>query len=414
MNKVEVLFKGWGQSWLVGTLAHRGRMSVFEYSAEALARGLELSPLRVPLQKRTYGAFPDHLGGVPGFVADALPDGWGLLLMDRVFRKAGRDPATLNTLDRLSFIADRAMGALAFQPASDLEIAPEDLTLMQLAQAAHDVIEDRDTDALKTLALIGGSPQGARPKALVQFDRQSRRLSTDPQAQGEPWLVKFPAQNEHVEVCGIEVAYADLARAAGIDMPPVHHFKIAPKLAAFGVARFDRCEGQRVPVQSVAALLHADFRLPSVDYQQLLVATKFATANQQDVLKAYRRCVFNVVFNNRDDHTKNFALRMNRQMAWELAPAFDLTFNVGPGGYHQMSVMGEAKVPGREHLLQLARACDIGESIAKQAIEEMGEVAQGLNDALDSHAVRRVTRQSISDVVMGNLRRCRAVAQPSA
>ncbi|HEY1399506.1 type II toxin-antitoxin system HipA family toxin [Roseateles sp.] len=408
MNKVEIVFEGWGQSWTLGTLAQRARTTLFEYSPEAIARGIEFSPLRVPLQMQTYADFPQHLGGVPGFIADALPDGWGLLLMDRVFRKSGRDPATLNTLDRLSFIADRAMGALSFKPASDVEITQEDLTLLQLAQAAHDVVEDRDSEALKTLAVVGGSPQGARPKALVQFDPQSRRVSTDPRARGAPWLVKFPAQNEHVEVCGIEVAYARLAQAAEIDMPPVHLFKLAPKLAAFGVERFDRSEGMRVPVQSLASLLHADFRLPSADYQQLMQATKFATASHQEVLKAFQRCVFNVVFNNRDDHTKNFALRMNRRMEWEVAPAFDLTFNPGPGGYHQTAVMGEAKTPGREHLLRLAQACDIPSQHAMGVIDRMCEVASGLPDALDAEGVRRATRQTISAAVSTNVRRCGA------
>ncbi len=406
MNKVDVVFRGWGESWTLGTLAQRGRVTLFEYSREALSRGIDFSPLYVPLQAQTYSGFPDHLGGVPGFIADALPDGWGLLLMDRVFRKAGRDPALASTLDRLSFIADRAMGALAFEPASDLEITQEDLTLLQLAQAAHDVIEDRDTDALKTLAVVGGSPQGARPKALIQYAPQTRMISTDPAAAGYPWLVKFPAQNEHVEVCGIEVAYARLARAVGIDMPDVQLFKISPKLAAFGVERFDRSDGMRVPVQSLAAMLHADFRLPSADYQHLLQVTRFATASHPEVRKAFQRCVFNVVFNNRDDHTKNFALRMNRRMEWELAPAFDLTFNAGPGGYHQMSVMGEARAPEREHLLQLARAHDIADSVAAQTIDAMCEAAQELEPALDAEGVRRATRKSIATAVEANVRRC--------
>lgn len=406
MNKVDVVFRGWGESWTLGTLAQRGRVTLFEYSREALSRGINFSPLHVPLQAQTYSGFPDHLGGVPGFIADALPDGWGLLLMDRVFRKAGRDPALASTLDRLSFIADRAMGALAFEPASDLEITQEDLTLLQLAQAAHDVIEDRDTDALKTLAVVGGSPQGARPKALIQYAPQTRMISTDPAAAGDPWLVKFPAQNEHVEVCGIEVAYARLARAVGIDMPDVQLFKISPKLAAFGVERFDRSDGMRVPVQSLAAMLHADFRLPSADYQHLLQVTRFATASHPEARKAFQRCVFNVVFNNRDDHTKNFALRMNRRMEWELAPAFDLTFNAGPGGYHQMSVMGEARAPGREHLLQLARAHDIADSVAAQTIDAMCEAAQELEPALDAEGVRRATRKSIATAVEANVRRC--------
>ena len=191
-------------------------------------------------------------------------------------------------------------------------------------------------------------------------------------------------------------------------MPPVHLFKLAPKLAAFGVERFDRSEGMRVPVQSLASLLHADFRLPSADYQQLMQATKFATASHQEVLKAFQRCVFNVVFNNRDDHTKNFALRMNRRMEWEVAPAFDLTFNPGPGGYHQTAVMGEAKTPGREHLLRLAQACDIPSQHAMGVIDRMCEVASGLPDALDAEGVRRATRQTISAAVSTNVRRCGA------
>ncbi len=406
MRKLDVFFVGWGQRWVLGTLAQSGAHILFEYSPEALRRGVKLSELSMPLAARTWSKLPPFFGGLPGFVADALPDGWGLLLMDRVFRKAGRDPVTLTPLDRLAFIGARAMGALAFEPPADLELERDDLTLRQLAEAARDVIEDRDTRALQTLALVGGSPHGARPKALIDFDPARRTISTEPGASGTPWLVKFPGQGEHVEVCGIEFAYAQAARLAGMEVPATHHFAIAPKLAAFGVERFDRHQGMRVPVQSFAAALHADFRLPALDYQTVLQATRFMTASAPEVSKAYLRCVFNVVFNHKDDHAKNLALRMNERMEWRLSPVFDSSFDPGPGGCHQTSVVGEARHPARAHLLALARACDVPKGTAIRCIDVVCDAARGLEGILDDAGVRKATRRQVAAAVRENVARC--------
>ncbi len=406
MKKLDVVFCGWGQRWTLGTLAQGGRHIVFEYSEEALRRGVRCSELSVPLRAQAYSDFPQHFSGLPGFVADALPDGWGLLLMDRVFRKSGRDPATLSPLDRLAFVGDRAMGALTFRPASDLDLSREDMTLQELASAASEVVEDRETRALATLALVGGSPHGARPKALVQFDPARGVVSTDPDGSGAPWLVKFPARGEHIEVCGIEYAYAQLAGAVGLDMPKTKLFDLGPRLAAFGVARFDRQNGMRVPVQSFAAALHADFRIPSLDYESVLLATRFLSGSQMQMRTAFDRCVFNVLFNNRDDHAKNMALRMNSRMQWELAPGYDLTYCAGPGGYHQTSVMGEARSPGREHLIALAMKCDVPGSYASHTIESMSDSARQLDALMDAAGVRKATRRSIANAVAQNVRRC--------
>ena len=408
MKKLEVWFLGWGQRWLLGTLAHSGAHTLFEYSPEALRRGVRHSELSLPLAARTYAKLPDFFGGLPGFVADALPDGWGLLLMDRVVRKAGRDPAMLTALDRLAFVGTRAMGALAFEPPADLELEAEDLSLRALAEAARDVIEDRDTRALTTLALVGGSPHGARPKVLVNFDPATRTIGTAPDSPGTPWIVKFPARGEHVEVCGIEFAYAQAARLAGIEVPATHHFvALGPKLAAFGSERFDRHRGLRVPVQSFAAVLHADFRLPALDYEAVLQATRFMTASAPEVSKAFLRCVFNVVFNHKDDHAKNLALRMDERMEWKLSPAYDMAFDAGPGGCHQTSVMGEARHPAREHLLALARACDVPKATALRCIDVVCDVAQTLDALLDEGEVRKATRRAIGRVVEENAVRCR-------
>lgn len=409
MKKLDVIFCGWGEEWPLGTLAQGDqgdRQVLFEYSPQAVQRGIKFSELHLPLGTRTFSKFPAHFGGIPGFIADALPDGWGLLLMDRVFRATGHDPSSLTTLDRLGFIADRAMGALAFKPSGEWVLTQESLTLQELAVAASQVVNDRDTKSLETLALLGGSPHGARPKALVQFHPASRIVSTAPDGPGQPWLVKFPAQNEHIEVCGIEHAYAQLARSVGIDMPPTQLFSISPKLAAFGIERFDRLNGMRVPVQSFAAALNADFRLPSLDYQAILQATRYLTASQPEVRKAYQRCVFNVVFNYKDDHAKNFALRMNAHFAWQLAPAYDLSFNPGPAGYHQTSVIGEAKQPARAHLLGLAKACDLALPFARSTIEKLCDAAQQLEAWLDEAGVRRSTCKNIVGAVAQNVLRC--------
>jgi serine/threonine-protein kinase HipA len=406
VKKLDVVFKGWGQHWVLGTWADNGSELLFEYSPQALQRGIEFSKMHLALRREAYAGFPAHLGHLPGLVSDALPDGWGLLLMDRMFRMSGRDPARLSPLDRLSCIGDRAMGALAFEPGETTGFSPDDLSLRQLAFAAKDVVEDRDTAALKTLALLGGSPHGARPKVLVQFDPDARTISTHEDGPGTPWLVKFPARTEHREVCAIEHAYAMLARSCGIEIPRTEHFAISRQLAAFGIERFDRANGLRVPVHSFAGALHADFRLPSLDYETVLRATRFFTHDEREVRQAFLRCVFNVVFHNRDDHAKNFALRMNEHGEWQLAPAFDLTFSTGPRGQHQTSIMGEALAPGRGQLLVLAKACGVPHPVATLAIERVCEQALQLGPLLDDAGVRKATCKPLIAAVLANLQRC--------
>ena len=219
MKKLRVFYEGWGERWPLATLADDSRHLLFEYSAEALQQGLELSPRHLALRAPAYGAFPKHQMRLPGLVADALPDGWGLMLMDRLFRKAGRPSSGLSPLDRLAFIGTRTMGALTFEPADPLTLLAEDVQLLALAQQAQVAIAGQDRVALKALALMGGSPHGARPKVLVFHDPHTGHMGTQPFAGAGAWLVKFQAQAEHKEVCAIENLCADLARAFGLDMP---------------------------------------------------------------------------------------------------------------------------------------------------------------------------------------------------
>lgn len=160
MKKLNINFCGWGQNWHLGTLAHEGRTLLFEYSDEALARGIELSPIYLKLRKVAYSGFPVTQDNLPGLIADSLPDGWGRLLMDRCFQKSGRDPGNISPLDRLAFISDRAMGALVFTPPDALSHDPEYQELRVLAEGAQLILAGKDTTTLEQLALTGGSPHG--------------------------------------------------------------------------------------------------------------------------------------------------------------------------------------------------------------------------------------------------------------
>ena len=212
MKKVRVHYKGGGEDWPLGTLADDGQSLLFEYSDAALAQGLELSPRHLPLQRAAFGGFPAHLLRLPGLIADALPDGWGMLLMDRLFRKQGVNPAQCSPLDRLSFIGQRGMGALTFEPATQQDSLAESIDLHELAHQSALIYSGQESEALLQMALLGGSPQGARPKVLVYYDKATARISSAPFEAGSAWLVKFQAPGESPEVCAIEALYAQWAQ----------------------------------------------------------------------------------------------------------------------------------------------------------------------------------------------------------
>lgn len=379
MKKLQVIYAGWGERWLLGTLAETSRQILFEYSLQARQQGLELSPLHAPLTNVGAITGEPFFLGLPGLIADALPDGWGLLLMDRAFRRASRCLENISPLDRLAFIGERAMGALIFEPADLVAAECNDLELVQLARDAALVLANEDADeALRHLLLLGGSPQGARPKVLVNFNSASGRIScgTD-QGEGEPWLIKFPAGGEHRDTCAVEELYARLAAHCGLEMPESRFFALdGHRHSAFGVRRFDREGGLRIPLQSLSAALNVDYRLPSLDYEMLLRLTRRLTGDEREVGKAFERCVFNVLTHNRDDHSRNFAFRLDRQRHWQLAPPFDLTFNEGPRGEHFTTIAGEGRAPTRSHLLELARRGGIK---AKQAEVIMDRLCEGMS-----------------------------------
>ncbi len=299
------------------------------------------------------------------------------------------------------------MGAMTFAPADPaMQQDPADIPMQMLAREVQRVLEDKDTALLAQLALVGGSPHGARPKALVHLDHETHRASTVPMPGASPWLVKFPAMNEHPEVCALEDLYARSARACGLEVPPTLHLELGHGLAAFGIQRFDREGRYRVPVHTLAALLGADFRVPgSLDYIALIQATRFLTKDAREVKKAFERAVFNVIFNNRDDHGKNFSFRMGKDGHWKLAPVYDVTFNRGPGGLHQMDIAGEASVIRLTHLQQLGKEAGVKKAEVVDILSRVSEQASLFCAHAQNYgsAIRRQTGQEISRILLANI-----------
>lgn len=395
MKKLKVIYQGWGENWPLGILADNDQQLLFEYSSEALKEGLELSPVNLKLQKEAFGNFPAFQMRLPGLISDSLPDGWGLLLMDKIFRKKGTSLSQVSPLDRLSFLGSRAMGAFVYEPHTDEELTSQELKLLEIAKEVQKIIHGQASEALPELALMGGSPQGARPKVLVNYDPKKKIISSDV-AIGDPWIIKFQAEGEHKEICALEQVYAELAKKSGLVMAETQYFDLGKGLSAFGSRRFDREKGMKIPIHTLSGVLNADFRIPSSsDYLSLLKLTRLMTHSEAEVVRAFQQCVFNVVFNNRDDHSKNFSFRLEKNRRWKLSPAYDLTFNRGPGGEHQMDIMGEGRNPGREHLLALAKEAGIDKKKCEQIIERVLEVSLQFKKQASKMPIRKHTISEI-------------------
>ena len=410
ISVIDVYYRGFDAKRLIGKLAMNGRRPVFGYDAAWIADGLELSPIEMPLRSVPYYGTHSSSHYLCGLLSDSLPDGWGMLLMDRFFRKTLSYVAPVNVLDRLAYIGDSAMGALSFEPEHDLSdgIDTSELTLAKLAAANQTILSGQDSDILAELIVIGGSPQGARPKALVSYDESSDFITTDSvneNSTATPWLIKFPAQSEHKSVCLLESLYADMAKKAGLNMPAHHYFDIDNKYAAFGVERFDRIDSKRVHIHTLAGLLDIDFRIPSLDYLQYLRCVRMLTQSQAAVEDGFRHAVFNVIFNNKDDHSKNFSFMMSDAGKWSLSPVYDLAYNSGMNGYHQMDVVGEACHPTRSDLLKLAKLADIKQNKAQAIIEQVASVAEDFLSVINHHDIEKELSNQVTYDIQANINR---------
>lgn len=357
----------------VGRLAIRERKIYFEYDANFIKNGLELSPLRLPLKTGVQSFEPFLFEGLPGLFNDSLPDGWGKLLFDRSLRTKGIMPEEISPLDRLAHVGMTGMGALVYEPEIEEEADKSVIDLDRLAASAQDVLDGEAPEALQTLLSLNGSSGGARPKAIIGVDKERKNIlhgKNKSHAGYEPWIVKFPNSSDGLDSGAIEYVYALMAKEAGLIMSDVHLFPAKRGSGYFATKRFDRDGNNRVHVHSVCGLLHSDFRTPSLDYEDLIALTSSLTRDMREIERMFRQAVFNILGHNRDDHSKNFSFTMDIAGAWALSPAYDLTFSSGPRGEQSTMVMGEGKNPTETHLIKLGLDAKIDPKKITQIIEQ--------------------------------------------
>ncbi|MFZ6777116.1 type II toxin-antitoxin system HipA family toxin [Undibacterium sp. Ji83W] len=407
MKELKVNYKAQGESLWLGTLADDGRDILFQYSPAALASGLDLSPIRLPLRQNAY---PDKQADylpimrVPGLIYDSLPDSWGLQLMKRRMKAKGIDTDTVSVLDMLAYLGDNTMGALTYEPGSETHLVVSDLALIDLAKEVQAILTDDSYEVLDELAKAGGSPGGARPKALVYYQPTTGQMSTEYMPDAESWLIKFPAKDDASDSCALEELYARLARKCGLGMGETRFFELPDGMTAFGTKRFDRDNEQRVHVHSLAGMLHVYFQVPSLGYSEFMRATRRLTRDARELKKALQRCVFNVLMNNRDDHAKNLSYLLNKNNEWELAPPYDLTYCAGYRGEHFMDVAGEGKSPTRAHILKVAQDGGMKEKEAQNIIDEMLELITGYDfkSAAQDLPISKKTMTIVGKIIEAN------------
>ncbi|MBS0660772.1 MAG: type II toxin-antitoxin system HipA family toxin [Verrucomicrobia bacterium] len=342
-------------SAMVGRLADdpSGRI-FFQYDATWLQRGRELSPLHLPLSLgRTVVGHHERYAfqGLFGLFADSLPLGWGRKLLDRRLSELGLHPRQVGSLVRLGFLGDRGMGALTFRPDQDPESGAirEAIALAQIDAEAQRLAAGEsavEAESLQALLAAGTSPGGARPKVLVAVQGESLRLTAGLSEGWEPWIVKL-TEGAQAEAGRIEFAYAAMARAAGLEVPPTRLFEGR----YFGVQRFDRANGRRRHVHTLGGMLQA----ADGSYEDLARTALELTRDHRSLEDVFLRAAFNVGAFVRDDHLLNVAFQQSDDGTWTLAPCYDLTPNdlsrIPPG--HAMSVRGRAN-PAAGDLLAFA------------------------------------------------------------
>lgn len=357
----------------MGRLAYKDRKIYFEYSSEFLELGLELSPFKLPLKPGVMICDDFAFEGLFGVFNDSLPDGWGRLLLDRKLMKEGINPQALTPLTRLSFVGTRGLGALQYKPESyDHSDLKPLLDLDLLASECFEVLEHDDDRFLDQLLTLNGSSAGARPKVMLRITpRGLSNIKNLPSQPHNDWLIKFRSSIDPVDVGSIEYAYHLMALEAGLDVPQAKLFPSEKCCGYFGVKRFDRQQHNFLHVHTVSGLLHADHRLPSLDYETIIKATWLLTKDIRECEKQFRHAVFNVMAHNRDDHAKNFSFLLDVNGFWHVSPAYDLIFSSGPAGEHFTTIMREGKNPRSSHLIKLASVAAIKKERAEEIIQQV-------------------------------------------
>jgi len=369
----------------------------FEYDRAFAAKGLDLSPIHMPVSAPRIYSFGslsrDTFMGLPGLLADSLPDAYGKAMLDRWLAYNSRTAA--NPVERLCYQAGRSMGALEFEPAQRIiENDTEQIEVASLVEVARQVLDnkkklrvnfgDNVPQSLSTIISVGTSAGGARAKAVIAFNEKTKDVRSGQIAAPEGyshWLIKLDGVTNNAlgdpKYYGlIEYAYYQLAIRAGITMAESRLLEEGGR-SHFLTKRFDRVgSNEKLHVQTLCGLAHFDYRmLRAYSYEQLFEVMRFLKLpyNQQEEM--FRRMVFNIVARNQDDHTKNTSFIMNRLGEWSLSPAYDLTWAFNPSGEwtasHQLSIGNKWDDFTHADLVDFGRRCDINrpEDIIKQVKE---------------------------------------------
>jgi len=397
----------WGRS--IGAVAlDEGRdVAAFQYDPAFAASGIEISPLVMPLSDQVY-EFPalprNTFHGLPGLLADSLPDRFGNALIDAWLATQGRSPASFNAVERLCYTGTRGIGALEFAPvlgprprkAAKIEIE----TLVQLASEVLTHRNDLKASfagaarekALRDILIVGTSAGGARAKAVIAWNRDTHEVRSGQVSAGagfEYWLLKFDgvSGNKDKELedpqgyGAIEYAYHLMAKAAGITMSECRLLEENGR-RHFMTRRFDRlASGEKLHMQSLCALQHFDFNQAGAHaYEQALLTIRQLELPMAAVEEQFRRMAFNIIARNQDDHVKNIAFLMDKQGQWSLAPAFDVTYSHNPDGSwtatHQMTMNGK-----RDQF-----TLDDFETCARSAMMKRGRAAAIIHEVRDAVA----------------------------
>lgn len=359
---VNIYFHSKSQKLKVGRLALKNRELYFEYDDNFLKTKIELSPYKLPLSKGVKVCDDRVFDGLFGVFADSLPDGWGKLLIDRYLMSQGSNFTQISPLDRLMMIGEFGTGALSYEPLIETANVQEMISLDELAISSQEILKGVSAKNIETLIANNCSSAGARPKIMVQINKDNQILPSNQAfvAGYEHYMVKFAGNSDSPHIGKLEYIYSLMAKDAGVHISQTKLLQ-GKENCYFAIKRFDRKGDERVHIHSLAGLVHSDFRLPSVDYDDILKLTLHLTKDMNEVLKVYKLAVFNLLAHNRDDHAKNFSYLLDENNSWRFAPAYDLTFSFGPGGEHSTTYLGEGKAPTRKHLEELAKKHGIKE-----------------------------------------------------
>lgn len=380
LNEISVSLNFKSIKYPVGVLAKKEKKIWFEYDSDFIKRELEISPFKLPLERGARSFSNPDFFDLFGVFADSLPDAWGILLQDRFFRREGLDLNEISALDRLALVGNSGFGALVYEPINPNPPTENfSIKLAEIEKESQSLIQGKENICFEKLLILNASSGGARPKIAVKVSKDKKQIYSNtnfPKEKDlEDWIIKFPASSDESNIAEQEYEYNQQAKALGIEVAESFLFEEKNK-KFFGVKRFDKVKNERLHLHSLSGLLHADYKIPSLDYEAFLKATLILTKNQAELIKAFKLACFNVFSHNRDDHGKNFSFLMNKEGKWSLSPAYDLTYSTGPGGEHSTSIMGEGKNPGKKDLLKLAENFDIPHPI--EIIDEISNKTEKL------------------------------------